>query len=86
MKRGMTGPTVLKAQRLMAKTGYYQGTLHGSFDAGLERAITRFQQDHDIWPDGTWNYRTAFAASQISDTKKTNGERTPEKGEQHGER
>jgi g-D-glutamyl-meso-diaminopimelate peptidase len=49
---GSTGPNVKLVQSLLNKIGYSAGAVDGSFGAGTQQAVIRFQRDYGLTPDG----------------------------------
>jgi len=49
--RGDRGPTVVRMQELLARSGAYTGAAKGDFDADTERAVVEFQRSRLLVPD-----------------------------------
>ena len=52
LRRGQRGDAVREAQQLLADQGYLKGSVDGIFGPGVERAVTQFQRDQGLTPDG----------------------------------
>ena len=52
LKRGARGPSVVALQRALARLGYYSGRIDGDYGPGTESAVSRFQTDSGLTPDG----------------------------------
>ena len=52
IRSGATGETVRKMQTRLQELGYYTGTVDGQFGPGTRTAVTLFQQQNDLQPDG----------------------------------
>ena len=50
--RSMHGADVTVLQAILTARGYYTGALDGVFGDVLDAAVRRFQQEHDLDPDG----------------------------------
>ncbi|MEO1376238.1 MAG: peptidoglycan-binding protein [Cyanobacteria bacterium J06635_10] len=55
---GSTGEDVKVLQTQLKKLGYYDGTTNGEFGATTRIAVTKFQQDNNLLPDGIAGSRT----------------------------
>ncbi|MEM9925453.1 MAG: peptidoglycan-binding protein [Cyanobacteria bacterium P01_D01_bin.50] len=55
---GSTGEDVKVLQTQLKKLGYYDGTTNGEFGATTRIAVTKFQQDKSLLPDGIAGSRT----------------------------
>ncbi|MDF2524368.1 MAG: gamma-D-glutamyl-{L}-meso-diaminopimelate peptidase [Clostridiales bacterium] len=62
---GSVGPNVKLIQSLLNKIGYNAGAVDGSFGSQTQRAVTDFQRNNGLVPDGvvgpsTWSYFERF--------------------------
>ena len=60
LRRGDTGDAVLRLQQALDRAGY-TASVDGDFGPGTEEALTRFQRDHDLGPDGVLGPATRAA-------------------------
>ena len=58
LERGDRGDKVKAAQCLLRQRDAYDGKTDGRFDAGVARAVKRFQRKHDLTPNGDLGART----------------------------
>lgn len=64
---GMNGADVMVLQALLVARGYTVNAINGVFDESTDKAVRKYQQDHDLVVDGvagnnTWRSITAFTA------------------------
>jgi peptidoglycan hydrolase-like protein with peptidoglycan-binding domain len=52
LRQGDSGQAVSTLQSRLASLGYYRGVIDGEFGQGTEDAVTQFQRDHNLIPDG----------------------------------
>lgn len=52
VRLGSDGDGVACLQASLADQGFYDGTIHGTFDDSLARAVMAYQQDQDLFVDG----------------------------------
>lgn len=52
IRSGASGETVVKLQTRLKELGYYTGSLDGQFGPGTRTAVTLFQQQNSLQPDG----------------------------------
>jgi hypothetical protein len=52
LKRGSRGSNVVALQRELADLGYYSGRIDGQYGPATESAVSRFQSDRGLSPDG----------------------------------
>ncbi|MEC4895114.1 MAG: peptidoglycan-binding protein [Oscillatoria sp. PMC 1051.18] len=52
LRAGTQGTMVAEVQRNLQSLGYFRGQISGNFDIDTEEAVTRFQQDRGLRPDG----------------------------------
>jgi L,D-transpeptidase ErfK/SrfK len=55
------GADIAELQRMLPVLGYYSGPINGTYDLTTEAAVRRFQQDHQLTPDGIVGPQTAVA-------------------------
>ncbi|MBD2577236.1 peptidoglycan-binding protein [Oscillatoria sp. FACHB-1406] len=60
-KAGSRGEDVRIIQRRLRELGYYYDSLDGVYGSNLTSAVTRFQSDRNLWPDGVVGERTLEA-------------------------
>lgn len=52
LRLGDSGNQVRDLQMRLQQEGFYSGKVHGSFDAGTQKAVESFQVTHQLGPDG----------------------------------
>jgi g-D-glutamyl-meso-diaminopimelate peptidase len=65
LRPGSRGPYVKLVQSLLARIGYNPGPVDGIYGINTQRAVTAFQRNNGLTPDGivgpvTWNYFQSF--------------------------
>ncbi len=58
LRNGSIGPEVLELQEKLKALGYYAGELDGQYGKGTAEAITLFQSQHGLSPDGMAGQQT----------------------------
>ena len=58
LRSGSIGPEVLELQEKLKALGYYSGELDGQYGKGTAEAVTLFQSQHDLTPDGMAGQQT----------------------------
>lgn len=58
---GSRGESVRTIQQRLRELGYYYDSIDGIYGANLTNAVTRFQIDKNLWPDGIVGGRTLEA-------------------------
>ncbi|MEC4986066.1 MAG: peptidoglycan-binding protein [Oscillatoria sp. PMC 1068.18] len=61
LRPGTQGTLVAEVQRNLQSLGYFPGQISGKFDSDTQQAVTRFQQDRGLRPDGIVGNNTFLA-------------------------
>jgi peptidoglycan L-alanyl-D-glutamate endopeptidase CwlK len=61
LRKGASGPAVLKMQNALAKRGFRPGACDGQFGEGTEAALKAFQRSEGLFADGVCGTRSAVA-------------------------
>lgn len=64
-KVGETGEGVLAAKERLRGLGYYTGPLDSKFNTALEKAVTAFQADQDLYPYGVLDISTQVRIENV---------------------